>query len=339
MGGMRQIGDAGHALMAEARSAIWAVRPEFWTGFSHLLARDRLAISMELAEPERSAARRSRGTSKRVGVGMIPLRGLITPRPSILSMLFGGGGGLVAFREQLREAVNDPDLDAIVLDIDSPGGSVALVEEAAAEIRAAREVKPIVASANVDAGSAAYWLAAQASEIAVTPSGMVGSVGVYVMHTDFSGMNEKMGIEPTFISAGRFKTEGNPEEPLTDEAAAHLQSVVDETYATFVRDVAAGRGVSDKAVRKGFGEGRMLTAPRALAAGAVDRVETVEATVSRLLGGDLPDNRTARADSSERASSLVTDEAADEAHRASSSRKSLKDEDEALADSVYASLS
>jgi signal peptide peptidase SppA len=199
-------------------------------------------------------------------------------------MLFGMGGGLSQFRDEFRAAMDDEEVSTVVLNIDSPGGLVDLVPEVAAEIRGARGAKPIVAVANTRASSAAYWLASQADELAVTPSGEVGSVGVYLLHTDWSGANEKEGIAPTYISAGKFKTEANPDEPLTDDAREHLQALVDDSYGMFVSDVAAGRGVSEADVRGGFGEGRVLPAAMALDAGMVDSVETLEQVVARTLG-------------------------------------------------------
>jgi signal peptide peptidase SppA len=191
--------------------------------------------------------------------------------------------GLVDFRDEFRAAVQSPDVGAIVLDVDSPGGLVDLVPETAAEIRDARGTKPIVAVANTMAASGAYWIAAQADELVVTPSGSVGSIGVYMVHEDWSGFNEQQGIQPTYISAGEYKTEGNPDEPLSDEARADWQQEVDDLCAMFVADVAAGRGVTAQQVRDGYGKGRTLIADRALAAGMVDRVDTIETVIGALL--------------------------------------------------------
>jgi ClpP class serine protease len=108
-------------------------------------------------------------------VAVIPLRGVITPRPSLFAMLFGfGGGGLQGFREDFRAALDDDDVGSILIDVDSPGGLVDLIPETAAEIRGGRGRKPIVAIANTRAASAAYWLGSQADELVVTPSGEVG---------------------------------------------------------------------------------------------------------------------------------------------------------------------
>jgi signal peptide peptidase SppA len=153
----------------------------------------------------------------------------------------------------------------------------------AAEIRAARGTKPIVAVANTEASSAAYWLASQADEFVSTRSGRVGSIGVFAAHEDESAKAEAEGIRTTLVSAGRYKTEGNPFEPLTDEAKAHMQSMVDEYYSMFVTDVAAGRGLTADAVRSGYGEGREVTASTALEVGMIDRVATTEEIVSEML--------------------------------------------------------
>jgi ClpP class serine protease len=95
---------------------------------------------------------------------------------------------------------------------------------------------------------------------------------------------EQEGVKVTLISAGKHKVEGNPFEPLSEEAMAFKQARVDEAYAQFVRDVARGRGVSVADVRGGYGEGRALTAKDAKAAGLIDRIATMEDTIGRLVG-------------------------------------------------------
>jgi signal peptide peptidase SppA len=211
----------------------------------------------------------------------------------------GGGGGLQAFREGFREALRNDDVDTILIDVDSPGGSTSLITETATEIREARGEKPIVAVANTQAASAAYWIASQADELIVTPSGYVGSIGTYLLHIDWSENNAQAGINPTYIFAGRHKVEGNPEEPLDEEARAEFQREVDEVNELFIQEVALGRGVPADTVRgETFGEGRMLSANRAVAAGMADGVDTFEATVARLAGSSTStqprrDNRAA----------------------------------------------
>jgi len=266
------------AALSEFRQSPWAVRQEVLDAVSNALA------AGDLPQTEALRGAGARGLETHGDLAVIPLRGLITPRGSFLSLLFGGGGGLQSFKQALREALANDDISAILIDVDSPGGSTDLVTETAAEIRAAREKKPITAIANTDAGSAAYALASQATELVVTPSGEVGSIGVFMLHWDESALNERIGITPTYIYAGRYKVEGNPDEALGDDAKASFQAVVNEFHDIFVADVAMGRNVSEDTVRKEFGEGRMVTAKNAVALGMADRVETYEETVERLTG-------------------------------------------------------
>jgi signal peptide peptidase SppA len=208
---------------------------------------------------------------------------VLTPRGSLLSFLFGGSpGGVNGFRAELAEALADDEVSAILIDVDSPGGVVSTIPETAAEIRAARGAKPIVAVANTMCASAALWLAAQADELIITPSGVAGSVGALMVHEDWSRANEAAGIELTYVAAGRFKAEGNPDEPLGDEARAEWQTWVDDVYAVFVADLAAGRGVSAAHVGERFGEGRVLRPTAAVAAKMCDRVATIDDTVAAL---------------------------------------------------------
>ncbi len=217
------------------------------------------------------------------GVAVIPMYGVISQRANIMSET-SGGTSVAEMRSALRDALNDPSVRAVVFDVDSPGGSVDGITEFATELRQLRRgAKPIVAQVNTLAASAAYWLAASMSEIVVTPSGEVGSVGVYAMHQDVSVAAEKEGVKTSFISAGEFKTEGNQFEPLSEDARAHIQSQVNENYHMFLADVAKGRGVSVDAVAEGYGRGRTLLAKGALAAGMADRIDTLDATVSRLM--------------------------------------------------------
>ncbi len=269
-------------VLREIAETPWAMRPQALAQLVELVA----AGADEDDIHERMGVAAARPARRAGTVAVIPLQGVIRPKPSLLAMLFGaGGGGLLSFRSMLREALGDEQVTGILLDVDSPGGLVDLVPEVAAEIRAARGTKPIVAIANTFAASAAYWLASQADELVVTPSGEVGSIGVFVAHEDWSRFDERMGVTTTLIAAGKYKTEGNPLEPLSDEAREAMQAKVDEYYGMFVADVAKGRGVSEKAVRGEFGEGRMVTARTAVKLGMADRVETLEQAAMRLVRG------------------------------------------------------
>jgi signal peptide peptidase SppA len=228
------------------------------------------AISRPPAEP------RTQGV-----VAVIPIHGAIERRSSFLGELFGSAS-LESLRAQLRGALADPEVRGIVLSVDSPGGTAAGVQELAAEIRAARGTKPILAHVDITAASAAYWLATQADEVVVTPSGQVGSVGAYAIHEDVSAALDKAGIKITIVSAGEHKVEGNEFEPLTDEARQAIQERVDAVYEQFVADVARGRNTTSAKVKADYGKGRMLLANDALAAGMVDAIDTLDGAIRRV---------------------------------------------------------
>lgn len=232
-------------------------------------------------------------------LAVIPMIGSILPRGGGMADMSGGGAvSLTRFQNEFQAAANDPAVGAILLEFDSPGGQVDLVPETAQMIANARRAgRPIVAIANTMAASAAYWLAAATDEIVVTPSGTVGSIGVFQLHQDVSEATKANGIVPRYIFEGPRKVEGNPFEPLGDEAAGAMQASVRATYEAFTADVARWRGASQRMVMadpeatdKHFGGGRAYS-PAELKqhgligrGGMVDRVATLPDTINRLLG-------------------------------------------------------
>ena len=267
-------------LVAEVFRQPWAILPEKLQSIADLIA---LKVSGELTDAEIQAkfSAGPRPSAKSSGsIAVIPIHGAITPHASLFTIIFGGTP-LDTLAADFRQAVADPNVSAIVLDIDSPGGAVAGLPEMAAEILDARKDKKIVAHATT-AASAAYWLGSAAGELSVSPSGMVGSIGVIAAHEDMSKALENEGIKISLITAGKYKADGNPFEPLSESARAELQSKVDGFYGMFVKSVAKGRGVSQEAVRSGFGEGRMVMASDAVKIGMADRIETMDQALQRL---------------------------------------------------------
>lgn len=226
------------------------------------------------------------GSSTRAGaVAIVPIVGPITQRDSFFTLYFGGTSvnRLVA---TLRALAADDSVGTILLDIDSPGGESSGLPELATAIRTLRESKRVVALAHPIALSAAYWIASQAEEIVVTPEGLAGSIGVWLMHMDLSRALEMEGVKVTWIHAGERKVDGNWSEPLSERAAAEMQAIVDNTYRLFVNDVAAGRKVPPATVKSAeWGEGAVLTAKDAKAIGMVDRIGAFTETLTRLAGG------------------------------------------------------
>lgn len=219
---------------------------------------------------------------KPAGVAVLPLFGVINQRMNLI-MDFSGGTSTEMFSQEFRRAMANPEVGAVVINIDSPGGGVFGTPELAQEIFNARGKKPIVGVANSFAASAAYWIGSAVEELVVTPGGEVGSIGVYALHRDVSEAMASEGIKSTFIKAGRFKTAGNPYEPLDEESRGYMQANVDRYYDMFVSAVAKHRGVKVDQVRNGFGEGGMVGANDAVRLGMADRVATLDETLARLL--------------------------------------------------------
>ena len=132
------------------------------------------------------------------------------------------------------------------------------------------------------AASAAYYIAASASEIISVPSGETGGLGVYALHLDFSEQLKQIGVKPTFIASTPEKVEGSEIEPLSADARADIQARVDRHYRQFLSDVARGRGIDVATVKEKFGRGRVFDAARARVAGMIDRIETFDQALARL---------------------------------------------------------
>jgi signal peptide peptidase SppA len=264
--------------------APWAIEAAMLTTIAHVVARRMSGEVFAFDDFERedpAPARTERG------LAIIPMHGVLAPRMNALTDI-SGGTSFEQLRGQVNAAAADKTVRAIVLDIDSCGGSVLGATETADTIRKAREVKPVYAHANLTCASAAYWIAANATEVIASPSAQIGSVGVYSIHNDLSAALEQLGVKRTYVSAGKFKLDGVDGLPLNEAALARRQQQVDTCYETFIADLALGRGVPAATVRAGFGEGACLDAAAALAAGMIDRVEPIDATLARVLRDAAP---------------------------------------------------
>jgi signal peptide peptidase SppA len=267
-------------------STLWAITPEKMAEVLDVLAFR--ASGQEFSADEIRArigdgGGASPSASKRGAVAVVPVRGVIAHRMGAMDDT-SGGTSCERIGAMLDAVAADPSIGTVIFDIDSPGGTVPGVAELAAKMAAGKGSQKFVAMVNGMACSAAYWIASQCDEIVSIPSGTTGSIGVFTAHQDLSKALALQGIDVTLISAGKYKVEGNPFEPLSGEAEAVMQARVDEAYAAFVKDVARGRGVSQAAVRDGYGQGRALGAKDALKAGLIDSIGTMDETISRLMG-------------------------------------------------------
>lgn len=246
---------------------IWAMHPAHLRGLVGLASRPPVVTDSPAPEARMGSADGGK-------VAVIPIRGVITHRDD--PMFKACGTSVTAVRGMLSQALASRDVSSIVLDMDSPGGTVSGVQELAAEVHAARASKRVVAVANTLMASAAYWIGSQADQLVASPSARVGSVGVYMVHYDASKKYEAQGVTPTIIKAGKYKAEGNDTAPLSEEAQAFWQEDVNAVYDQFIQDIARGRGVAASVVRDGYGEGRTLQSSAALANGMIDRVATLD---------------------------------------------------------------
>lgn len=215
------------------------------------------------------------------GVAILPIVGSLVNRGAWI----GASSGLVSYEgiaAQLREAQGDPEVQAILLDIDSPGGEATGMFATAELVRAVNAVKPVVAFVNDVAASAAYGIASAARAIIVSPTSMVGSIGVVLTHLDRSGEMEERGVKPTLIHAGAHKVDGHPFGPLSEAVRADLQAEVFKIYDQFVGLVAAGRTgrISAEAIRAT--QARTYLGADAIAEGLTDRMASLDEVIATL---------------------------------------------------------
>ena len=214
------------------------------------------------------------------GVAIIPIHGSLINR---FGQCYGYVTGYNFIRRQRDAAMADPDVTAIVYDVNSGGGEAAGCFELADESFALRGTKPTISVVDSACYSAAYALASTSDQVVVTPTGGAGSVGVYTMHVDMSKMLENWGLEITLIHAGEHKVDGHPYAELPEDVRADMQKSVDATYNKFVESVARNRNLSVEAVKDT--QARCYSADDALALGLIDSVASPLEAIRAFLGG------------------------------------------------------
>ena len=253
----------------------WGIRPE---------AIDTLDSVMAVVGPEKVAEYMAAASNRedkdagyqiRNGVAVIPITGTISKGRSFWSFLYGGGN-LKRLTMAVNNALADPKVSAILLDIDSPGGTVSGTEAFSDLIFSARETKPIVAFGNGMMTSAAYWIGSGANKVIVERTTDVGSIGVLYVHWDTSKEDELYGWKRTLITAGEFKGVGNDIEPLSDRDRGVIQAELDTIYDIFIETVARNRGVSTETVLKEMAGGRVFIGQQAVDAGLAEKTGTFD---------------------------------------------------------------
>lgn len=222
------------------------------------------------------------------GVAIIPLQGVLTKADSAWNR-FCGMTSTALTRQLLQLAVEDPKVQAILLHIDSPGGTVDGTQELADAVCAVRGQKPIVSLADGCMCSAACWVGCAADQVFITSdSTMTGSIGVVATHVDVSRAEDQMGRKTTEITAGKYKRISGSYAPLSEDGRAEIQAQVDHIYGVFVDQMALFRNVSSETVLADMADGRVFLGKQAVKAGLVDGVSTLEALVADLSRGLVP---------------------------------------------------
>lgn len=227
----------------------------------------------------RKGERTERGYRVNEGVAVISAMGALVHRTRLEadSSLLIGYNDLAA---DMEDALAQPEVHAIALVLDSPGGEVSGAFELADRIYAARGRKPIVAVADGMAASAAYLAASAADEVVLTTTSYVGSIGVVMRHVDYSRALANEGINVSHIFAGEHKVDGNPYQPLPTSVREHLQADIEGLYQMFVQAVAKHRGMEEQAVRDT--RAAVYRGVAGVAARLADRIGTADAVIADL---------------------------------------------------------
>lgn len=248
----------------------WALRPDIHHQFGAVLQSHLRGTGRELAFSEESYRRAIDDDECKLrveqGIAVVPIVGVIGKRLSRMEMSCADGYDLTHLDRTVLQLMRMPEVHTVVLDINSPGGVASGVMESATLLRELAETKRLIAYANTDACSAAYWLAAAADELYAQPTGTVGSISAYIAILDESRAFEMEGLTMEVFRDGALKGIGIPGKAITDEERAFLQSRVEESGGRFKAFVASRR----PALADGAMQGQWFSGEAAFEAGLVD---------------------------------------------------------------------
>ena len=220
-------------------------------------------------------------------VAIIPIHGLLTKRRELFSPIFGSTS-YEEISKTLSEALDNPKVEKILFDIDSPGGEVGGLFDLVDFIYNTRTQKPIYAAVNDHAFSAAYAIASATSKIFVNRVSGVGSIGVIATHLDVSEADKKAGLKFTTIFAGEKKNDLSPHEPLTENAVGDLRNEVNRLYEIFIETVARNRNISSEKVQST--EAATYFGADALTSGLADELTDFRGCLSIITGGNMQED-------------------------------------------------
>ena len=230
-------------------------------------------VSIDLTPPVRPLRESTVEGTGADKILLVDLSGVLAEEPLITLEARPQVPLLARVREELEKAAKDPQVRAVVLRINSPGGTVTASDILYHEITRfkARRKIPVIASILDVGASGGYYVALAADRILAHPTTVTGSIGVLMLSVDSSGLLEKIGVSASYITSGPRKDMGSPFRALTPEERAIFQEVIDRLYGRFVALIVRERRLDEARVRA-FADGRIYTAAEALSLGLVDRI-------------------------------------------------------------------
>lgn len=272
-------------------SAPWAITPEMFSEVQGIYGRHVRGEKIDISALESRLGVSLQNARKSLevenGVAVISLDGVLAKRMNFFMYISGGTSTQIA-AVQLAAALADPAVTAIVLHVDSPGGTVDGTSELADAVFAARGIKPVIAIADGTMASAAYWIGSAAEKVFIaSPTTVVGSIGVVSTHVDYSRYDKNAGIDAIEITAGKYKRLETESGSLTREGRVVMQSQVDQIYGIFVDAVARNRGAGVEDVLSRMADGRVFIGDKAIEAGLVDGVSTLSQVIARAAAGEF----------------------------------------------------
>lgn len=230
-----------------------------------------LLLSLVIALAGRPQGEEIIGKRNNGAIGVIYIEGVITSGRT-QGGVFGGEAGSGDLLDQIRRAREDVNIKAVLLRINSPGGSAAASQEIGDEIERLKQAgKKVIVSMGDVAASGGYWIAAKADKIIANPATMTGSIGVIMETANLQKLYDKIGIRQETIKSGPYKDIGSSSRPMTVEERAILQGMVNDIYEQFVDVVAKGRKLNRDKVKK-LADGRIFTGRQAKELGLVDKL-------------------------------------------------------------------
>lgn len=225
------------------------------------------------------------------GTALIKVTGPLMKSPDFFDRFFFKAVGYEDIQNSIKAAIEDQRVNGILLDIDSPGGTVNGADETAEVVFSARGKKPVVAYSSGMMASAAYMVGSAAEKIIVGKNAEIGSIGVLMIHRDWSKAEERVGIKTTYLKAGKYKALGNPSEPLSDEAREVFQSELNHIYSNFIETVALHRDAESEKVRADMADGRIFLGVQAVGAGLADEVGNLQTALGYASGAETQTRR------------------------------------------------